>query len=308
MRALVADDDRTTAAVVAKALRDWGLEVDVASDGAEAWHQLNALAAPSLAVVDWTMPEIDGIELCRRVRASARLSTMYMLLLTARERRTDLIAGLDAGADDYMVKPVDLDELRARVHVGMRIASLQESLAQRVTDLRHAHDRLKELASTDALTQLFSRRWWFDMAVTEFVRSRRYNRELSVLVIDLDHFKRINDRFGHETGDMVLRVFSDMLRRVCRQSDLVGRLGGEEFALVLPETTVAQAQSLAERLTKACRTLAVDTGAGAVHWSCSIGVADIRSDDQDLDGVLRRADTALYAAKRAGRDRWSPAA
>jgi diguanylate cyclase (GGDEF)-like protein len=309
MRALVADDDRATAAIIAKALMDAGLtEVDIAQDGAAAWDMLNALQPPSLAVVDWTMPGIDGIELCQRVRSSLRLSTMYILLVTARERREDLITALNAGADDYMTKPLDVEELRARVRVGMRVVALQENLAERVTALRRAHDRLEEMASTDALTALYSRRWWFDMAATEFSRSRRYDRDLSVLILDLDHFKRVNDRFGHETGDTVLRTFADLLRRECRQSDIVGRLGGEEFAVALPETSVAQAQTLAARLTEGCRSASLSTPDGEVRWSCSIGVTQVRDDDQDIDGVLRRADVALYDAKRAGRDRWCNAA
>jgi two-component system cell cycle response regulator len=280
----------------------------VAYDGAVAWQHLNAIDPPAIAVIDWTMPKIDGPELCRRVRATSRLATMYILLLTARDRRADLIAGLDAGADDYMTKPVDLDELRARIHVGLRVASLQQNLSQRVADLRRAHDRLTEMASTDALTQLYSRRWWFDMASTEFARCRRYGGDLSVLLVDLDHFKGVNDRFGHEAGDNVLRAFADLLRRECRQSDIIGRHGGEEFALALTETSLADAQTVASRLTEGCRALALPAGDESIRWSCSIGIADIREEDADIDAVLRRADTALYGAKRAGRDRWAHAA
>jgi diguanylate cyclase (GGDEF)-like protein len=308
VRALIADDDRTTTAIVAKALRGWGLDVDVAYDGATAWQQLNAIEPPAIAVIDWTMPELDGPELCRRIRATSRLSATYVLLLTARDRRADLIEGLDAGADDYMTKPVNLDELRARIHVARRVASLQQDLSRRVADLGRAHDRLQEMASTDALTHVYSRRWWFDMAGTEFARSRRYGGGLSVLLVDLDHFKRVNDRFGHDTGDAVLRAFADLLRRECRQSDIIGRIGGEEFALALPETSLADAQTVASRLTEGCRALTLPAGDESIHWSCSIGIADVRDEDGDIDAVLRRADTALYDAKRAGRDRWAHAA
>ena len=308
VRALVADDDRTTTTIVANALRGWGLTVDVAHDGAAAWQRLNAIDAPGIAVIDWTMPKLDGPELCRRVRATPRLNALYMLLLTARDQRADLIAGLDAGADDYMTKPVDVDELRARVHVGLRVASLQQNLAGRVAELRRAHDRLQEMASTDALTNLYSRRWWFDLAGTEFARARRHGGPLSVLIADLDRFKGINDRFGHDAGDRVLRTFADLLRRDCRQTDIIGRIGGEEFALALPETTIAQAQTLAGRLTDGCRALAVPVGDESIAWSCSIGVTERHEDDAEIDSALRRADAALYQVKREGRDGWAVAA
>jgi diguanylate cyclase (GGDEF)-like protein len=231
-----------------------------------------------------------------------------MILLTGRDSRSDLIAGLDAGADDYMVKPVDLEELRARVHVGLRVVTLQERVEARVAELRAAHDRLASMASTDALTGVYSRRWWFDLAATEFSRCRRHDRTFSLLMADLDRFKRVNDTYGHGVGDILLQRFAEMARRECRQSDIVGRFGGEEFVVVLPETDLSAGQHLAKRLTEGCRALTVPTSAGIVRSSCSIGVTQLRSDDDNVESVLRRADTALYEAKRAGRDRWSNAA
>jgi len=308
VRALVADDDPTTTTLVANALRVWGLEVDVADDGASAWQRMNAIDPPAIAVIDRSMPHIDGLDLCKRVRETWRLASMYILLLTAADRREDLLMGLEAGADDYMTKPVDLEELRVRIQVARRVASLHKDLSRRIADLRRAHDRLKEMASTDALTLLYSRRWWFDMAGNEFARSRRYGSQLSVLLVDLDHFKSVNDRFGHETGDNVLKAFAELLRRECRQTDIVGRVGGEEFALALPETSIAQAETVASRLTDGCRALSLQAGGESIHWSCSIGLTDARDADEDLDAVLRRTDAALYQAKRSGRDRWTHAA
>jgi diguanylate cyclase (GGDEF)-like protein len=308
MRALIADDDRTTTAIVADALKRWGLEFVIANDGVAAWQLLNSVQPPALAVLDWMMPGFDGIELCRRVRSTPRLSGTYVILLTGRDRRSDLVAGLDAGADDYMVKPIDLEELRARVHVGIRVATLQDTLAARVDELRAAHDHLAKMASTDGLTGVYSRRWWFDLASNEFSRCRRYDRTFSLLVLDLDWFKVVNDTYGHDVGDTVLQRFAEMTRYQCRTSDIVGRLGGEEFAIILPETAADAAKTIATRLTEACRELAVESAAGTVRCSCSIGMTGLRRDDESIEIVLRRADSALYEAKRSGRDRWSAAA
>jgi diguanylate cyclase (GGDEF)-like protein len=284
------------------------MEVTVVHDGEAAWQELNSAQPPSLAILDWMMPNIDGIELCRRVRSTPRLAGTYVILLTGRDSREDLVTGLEAGADDYMIKPIDLEEFRARLGVGLRVAKLQLNLAQTVTDLRATRDHLARLASTDVLTGVYSRRWWFDLAAKEFSRSRRYDRTFSLLMTDLDWFKRINDTFGHEAGDRVLRQFGGMLRKECRQSDVIGRLGGEEFALVLPETTLEAAQLIATRITEGCRSLATEASCAEVKCSCSIGVTEVRADDENLDGVLKRADRALYEAKQAGRDRWSIAA
>ena len=305
MRALIADDDPVTRAILIKALMPWNLEVTVAADGTEAWEAISSGQPPEIAIVDWMMPGMDGIELCRRIREYPALAGIYVILLTGRGSRMDLVAGLDAGADDYMVKPIDTEELRARVQVGMRVANLQGRLAERVVELQGARDHLARLVSTDALTNLYSRRWWFELAATEFSRCRRYDRAFSVMVIDLDYFKQVNDSFGHDAGDKLLRAFADMLQTECRQSDILGRLGGEEFAILVPETPVGAAQKLAGRIGDACRALKVVTPAGdEVTCSCSIGISQVQNDDDDIDDVLRRADAALYEAKRSGRDCW----
>jgi two-component system, cell cycle response regulator len=305
MRALIADDDSVTRAILIKALKPWNMEVTVATDGNEAWEALSTEPPPEIAIVDWMMPGVDGIELCRRVREYPTLARIYVILLTGRGSRMDLVAGLDAGADDYMVKPIDTEELRARVQVGIRVANLQGRLAERVVELQGARDHLARLVSTDALTNLYSRRWWFELAATEFSRCRRYDRSFSVRVIDLDYFKQVNDTFGHDVGDKLLRAFADMLQVECRQSDILGRLGGEEFAILVPETPVGAAQTIAGRIRAACRHVKVTAPAGEdVTCSCSIGISQAQGDDVDIDDVLRRADAALYDAKRSGRDCW----
>jgi two-component system, cell cycle response regulator len=307
MRALVADDDRITTAILVRALNSWGIETTVAHDGDEAWASLNAGPAPQILIADWMMPGLDGIELCRRIREHATLATTYVMLLTAKSARVDLVAGLDAGADDYMTKPIDTEELRARVQVGVRVATLQRRLAEQVAELQAARDHLARIASTDVLTELYSRRGWFEIAATEFSRSRRYNRAVSLLIVDLDFFKRVNDTYGHDAGDRVLQTFAALLRLECRQSDVVGRIGGEEFAVLLPETSLRSAQRLAGRIAAACRSLKVATAVGEVTCTCSIGISDLRPDDFTIDDVIRRADVALYEAKRSGRNCWKAA-
>jgi two-component system, cell cycle response regulator len=308
MRALIADDDLIITTILSNTLSRMGMQVTVAHDGDLAWQALNSLQPPGIAILDWMMPNLDGLELCRRIRNTPRLAGTYVVLVTGRDSRDDLVAGLEAGADDYMVKPINIAELQARIGVGLRVAKLQQNLAQKVRELRSTRDHLALLASTDALTGVYSRRWWFDSAEKEFSRARRYSRTFSLLMADLDWFKQINDAHGHEAGDRVLNQFGQMLRQTCRKSDVIGRLGGEEFAVLLPETSAKAAQRLATRITEGCLTVIVDPMAGDAKCSCSVGVTEVRPDDERLDSVLTRADQALYAAKRAGRNQWSFAA
>ncbi len=307
MRVVIADDDRVTTTILSSALKEWDIEAEIADDGISAWRLLTSGEPTALAIIDWEMPGLDGIELCRRARREPALAGLYLILLTVRASRMDLVTGLEAGADDYMVKPTHPDELRARVKVGLRVAALQTRLAERVSELQAARDDLTRLVSTDALTQLYSRRWWFRLAHTEFSRSRRYARSLSLLVLDLDFFKQVNDTYGHDGGDLVLQGVAGMLRATCRDSDIIGRLGGEEFVVLVPETALGAAQVLGDRLTDACRTLVVSTRAGTVSCSTSIGISEARPDDEDVETVLRRADSALYEAKRSGRGGWKSA-
>ena len=304
MNALVADDDRGAIAILSKAIRGLGLEVTVAHTGTAAWEHLAGAGAPGLAIMDWMMPGLDGPEICRRIRQHPTLAATYVILLTSRDHRSDMLAGLDAGADDYIIKPFDLDELRARVHVGLRVARLQQRLAEQIDELRAAKDELSRAVSTDALTGLSSRRRWFDAASTEFMRARRYGHPLSLLLVDLDFFKRINDTYGHDTGDNVLKAFAGVLRKECRQSDVAGRLGGEEFAVLLAETALHAAREVAQRVVDRCRALAVPSPNGNATCTCSIGVAELTSEDQAVEAVLGRADRALYTAKHDGRNNW----
>jgi diguanylate cyclase (GGDEF)-like protein len=303
VHALIADDDRGTTAILAKTLQRWNVDVSIAPDGVAAWERLcSDDRRPSVALIDWMMPGLDGPELCRRIRQHPALEKMYVILLTGRDSRADMVMGLDAGADDYIVKPFDTEELRARVHVGIRVAALQERLAEQVEELQAAQAELARLAATDPLTGLSCRRKWFEMATTELHRSRRYAQPFSVLMCDLDYFKRINDTHGHSAGDDVLKQFARVLRTECRDTDLVGRLGGEEFAILLPQCRIDAAIDVGGRINESCRRIVVDAPAGPVSFTCSIGVTEVTPRDASLEDVLERADAAMYQAKRNGRD------
>jgi diguanylate cyclase (GGDEF)-like protein len=306
MLALIADDDRGTTAILSKQLQRCHVEVSIAPDGIAAWERLCADGPrPSLALIDWMMPGVDGPELCRRIRRHPALENMYVILLTGRDSRADMVTGLDAGADDYIVKPFDAEELRARVQVGIRVAALQERLAERVAELQSARDELTRLAATDPLTGIACRRKWFEVGTSELSRSRRYGQPFSLLMADLDYFKRINDTYGHGVGDDVLKAFAEVLQRECRESDIPGRLGGEEFAVLLPQCTASAAHEVGARIVGNCRDVVVSTPQGPVSFTCSVGVTEVGEVDAAFEDVLERADAAMYQAKRNGRDRVS---
>ena len=273
-----------------------------ARDGRDAWEQLRRQPDISLAIVDWMMPGIDGLELCRRMRQDPLFSNVYVILLTARQDRGDIVSGLSAGADDYVIKPFDVEELKARVRVGVRLASLQERLAAKIAELEVARDGLERVASTDALTQLCSRWRWYEAAGEEIARFRRHRRPFSVLVADLDFFKRVNDTYGHAAGDEVLRTFANLLRKATRKTDVLGRIGGEEFAAVLPEAVLDSAERIAERIVNGCRSVRAISGSASIDFTCSIGITEAVEGDDSIQTLLGRADAALYEAKRRGRN------
>jgi diguanylate cyclase (GGDEF)-like protein len=303
MEALIADDDRLTTTMLARNLQQWDITPRVVHDGNAAWDIINGAAPPPLCLLDWMMPGVDGVELCRRIRNEPGLRQLYVLLLTARNSRSDMVTGLEAGADDYIVKPFDPDELRARVHVGQRVIGLQRQLSKQLEELEIARNELAQLASTDSLTGVATRRQWFQQAAAELARARRHGNLLSVLVIDIDHFKQVNDTYGHPTGDLVLARFGAVLRAECRQSDVVGRIGGEEFAMLAPNSSEADAATLGQRIIERFRSIEMESGGTTFRTTCSIGVAARESDQDTVEAMLSRADEALYRAKRTGRDR-----
>src|ERR1700691_806618 len=238
---LLAEDDPVTRMLMTRFLKKAGYEVDAVADGTDALEHMTQRYYPFL-VTDWEMPEMDGIELCKAVRSLQLDGYVYALLLTARNAKEHIIAGLEAGADDYLVKPVHEPELIARLNAGRRILSLEHSL-------RAANQRNRILSITDALTGSFNRRYLMEQLPRELERCRRYAYPLSVLMCDIDHFKQINDERRHTAGDDVLQRFTARVQKSIRSnSDWVARYGGEEFIIVLPETPFEGAMAVAEKI------------------------------------------------------------
>jgi diguanylate cyclase (GGDEF)-like protein len=297
MKILIAEDDRLSRRILETVLAEAGYEVVMAYDGREALRMLQAPGAPQVAILDWMMPVMDGIQVCQEVRRWAQQPYIYMLILTSRDRKQDVIEGLDAGADDYLVKPFDAHELRARLRAGCRIIELQNQLVA-------AREALREQATHDLLTGLWNRAAIFDFLKRELNRAERDGGPVSVVLADLDHFKQVNDTYGHLAGDVVLREAARRMTESLRSHDLIGRYGGEEFLLVLPGCDAARAAGLAERLRRCVGDQAVSMAEGAITATVSLGVAATHTPAAaEAEKLLRAADDALYRAKRAGRNR-----
>jgi len=295
MLVLIADDDPVSRRALEATLASWGYDVEVVDDGVQALAALlRDGAPPRLAVLDWMMPGLDGPEVCRTVRARSQGPYAWLLLLTARKKGSDLIAGLEAGADDYIRKPFDPGELKARLRVGERILGLQEQLLA-------AQQALSVLATRDELTGLFNRRAMVERLDQELDRAAREGGSLSILLIDVDHFKHLNDDRGHQAGDEVLREIAVRLDRVAGPSAALGRYGGDELVAVLPGSDSAAAVAVAEKMRKAVSE-AIPTHAGPLSMTVSIGCGTHRP-GQAASVLIANADVALYRAKAAGRDR-----
>jgi diguanylate cyclase (GGDEF)-like protein len=292
---LVAEDDASSRFRLETALRSWGYHVTSVADGRQAIAALSQADGPSLAVLDWSMPEANGLEVCQAIRSDPERRYVYAILLTAHDRDEDVIAGFDAGADDYVTKPFNTKELRARIRSGARIIQLQRQLVA-------AHEELREKAMHDPLTRLLTRGAFFDIADHEFARARRSRIPVSIVMADIDRFKSINDRFGHPGGDDVLREVARRLQATFRKEDAVGRYGGEEFVALAVGCDGADANRLAERFREAVECEPFAIGAEWLAVTTSVGVVTGAAVDGVLE-LVRAADEALYGAKTAGRNR-----
>jgi two-component system, cell cycle response regulator len=298
MRVLVAEDSTIYRHLLSSHLEDWGFHASIAKDGSEAWSILQRPDCPKLVLMDWVLPDVDGVELCRRVRRSdSGSSYSYIIVLTGKDAKKDLLEAMHAGADDYLVKPFDLLELKARLMVGKRIVGLHEELVSARESMRYA-------ATHDSLTGLLNRGEVLDSLGRELERAKRNCKPVSVVLADVDHFKNVNDTLGHPFGDEVLKEIARRLRAKLRVYDTVGRYGGEEFLMVLPDCDLMSAMIRADEL-RTCigSTPTVFSGASR-NVTVSMGLAVAGGDGaSQIAALLSRADRGLYAAKRDGRNR-----
>jgi diguanylate cyclase (GGDEF)-like protein len=296
MQILVAEDNPVFQSMLKKMLGKWGYDVVLADNGEHAWRILQGHGAPPLAILDWMMPGMDGVEICRRIRTAEQQRYVYVILLTGKTEQKDLVEGMEAGADDYVTKPFNTHELRVRLRAGRRILDLQEQLLQ-------AQEALREQATHDGLTGLWNRMSILEILQREAARSCRENLPLCVLMADLDNFKNINDTYGHLVGDHVLRESARRFRGNMRPHDAIGRYGGEEFLVVLPGCDESGGVAQAERLREGIAAEPIYTSAGGIPISCSVGLSwSARAEPGATKELLRAADAALYTAKRAGRN------
>jgi diguanylate cyclase (GGDEF)-like protein len=295
MRILVVEDEEVTAAVMYATLTSMGHQVTVATDGLGAWRMLQKEHFP-VVLSDWMMPGLDGPTLCRRIRAVGDSPYTYIIMLSVRDRRADRMEGLRAGADDFLVKPFEADELTVRLEIARRIISIQEQLERQ-------NARLTELATTDDLTGLANRREFRRAIEADFALGRGQGRPPSLILLDVDHFKEFNDTFGHPAGDAALRTLAQALRANSRGHELAARFGGEEFAVVLMGASREEARASAERIRTAlckCQWAHRPLTASFGIATSRPGVAGVAAGIADL---VEQADAALYHSKQQGRDR-----
>jgi len=295
MKILIADDDATSRLVLTGVLMKFGHEVVAKVNGTEAWETMRRPDAPTLAILDWMMPGLAGVEVCRRVRSLKSDEPPYLILLTSMSEKADIVAGLEAGADDYLAKPFDPGELRARVDVGRRVTELQARL-------REAHDALANEAMHDPLTGALNRRAFAEVLSRALSEEHRHRVGLALGICDVDGFKKVNDVHGHKVGDEVLCGLVQQLASNLRAQDVVSRHGGDEFVVLAAHTGDTDVGLLYDRARAAVADNPIHTQAGDLSITVSFGVSTWREGDT-ADDLLGAADAALYRAKSAGRNR-----
>ena len=296
MKILIADDEALSRRLLEKTLERAGYEVIAVENGRAAVRQLCQADGPRLALLDWVMPELDGPGVCREVRRQQDESYVYMVLLTSKESKEDIVAGLESGSDDYLTKPFNVDELKARLRTGERILHLEGRLVE-------AREMMRFKATHDALTSIWNRGVIMDLLGRELMRSQRESGCTIVLLGDVDHFKSVNDTHGHLVGDEVLQEIARRLLLSIRSYDFVGRYGGEEFLLVLNNCKPQFAEARAEDIRKIVSSRPIQTLAGPLNITMSFGL--LLSDMwgvRPVEELMHEVDAALYAAKAGGRN------
>ncbi|MDB4875207.1 MAG: diguanylate cyclase [Gemmatimonadetes bacterium] len=302
-RILIVDDHEDNVELLRARLESWGFTAETAGDGAEALAKVEA-SPPDLILLDVMMPVMDGIEVARRVKGNPNLPFIPIIMQTALDATENKVEGLEAGADDYITKPIDFAELKARLNSMLRIKRLQEELEERERQLLEANERLRHMSQTDVLTGLDNRRHLEERIDEMFEHAKRLSEPFSCVMVDLDRFKSVNDTYGHQAGDAVLKQLARILRAEIREIDRAGRYGGEEFMLLLPGTVLDAGVTFAERVRKQIETHTFTFDGGTIQRTASFGVsAWPHPRILHCDGLVRAADEALYVAKETGRNR-----
>lgn len=296
MDILVAEDSKFYLKILAEMLYSWQYRVVTASDGIQALKILEREDRPRLAIIDWEMPGMDGLELCRMVRSWDKSGYIYIILLTAKGDKESIVRGLKAGADDYIVKPFEQEVLKWRLKIGERIIALE--------------NKIRQLADTDPLTGVLNRRAFMNRLDVEIARCKRSKEPLALIMLDLDNFKSVNDNYGHITGDKVLSMVAYEIKMLVRKYDSIGRYGGEEFVICLPGASLSEASEIADRLRRKIEETVVPVDSGpsggqrGIKVTASFGVSVLGTESSAVvDALLKKTDEALYLAKRQGKNR-----
>jgi diguanylate cyclase (GGDEF)-like protein len=295
MKILIAEDDPISSRILQKNLENWDYETILARSGGTAWQALQDEDL-RLAILDWMMPGMDGVEVCRKIRRRKKYKYTYIILLSAKDRKQDIIAGLSSGADDYMTKPVNFLELRARLKTGKRIIDLEDKLL-------FIQNQLKDIASRDSLTRIWNRAEITKFLSEELERGQREKKPTGVIMLDVDHFKEINDFYGHAIGDQALLQVVSRLKRKVRKSDKIGRYGGDEIIIILPNCGLTEINKIGERLRLAVGRRRISTELDSVPITVSAGCAtsDLPG-TSSADKLIKAADGVLLKAKEQGRN------
>ncbi len=304
MRILIAEDDMITRKLLQKTLEEWGYDVLSAEDGQKAL-ELFLKENVKFVVADWMMPVMDGLTLCRMIRSKKESGYVYFILLTGKDKKEDIIEGLKAGADDYVTKPFERNELQVRIKAGERILTLEKELTDRSEMLNMLNQKLEELVRMDTVTGIGNRLSFYEHIEKAHHRSCRYACSYGIIMCDIDNFKLYNDTYGHLAGDNVLRAVASSIKNSLRMSDDIFRYGGEEIVLILPEQNLDSTMIAAEKIRKGVEALGIKnekTEKGILTISCGVAAFDVDAHDNRWEDILDKADKAMYQAKSLGRN------